>query len=75
MSGPAITNMMTNNTMNASAHGDSTSSFSPTTIAKNLFTNTTGDSRTQNTEETEFEITTKIFSRLYLVVQPILLVT
>lgn len=54
MTGPAITNMMTNNTMNASAHGDSSSSssFSPTSIATNLFSQTTGDSRTQNTEET-----------------------
>jgi len=66
MTGPAITNMMTNNTMNASAHGDSTSSFSPTTIAKNLFTNTTGDSRTQNTEETEFGDSNKnIFQTLF----------
>ena len=68
MSGPAINNMMTNNTMNASAHGDSTStsSFSPTTIAKNLFTNKMGDSSTQNTEETEFGDSNKnIFQSLF----------
>ena len=68
MTGPAITNMMTNNTMNASAHGDSTStsSFSPTTIAKNLFTNKMGDSSTQNTEETEFGDSNKnVFQTLF----------
>ena len=66
--GSAITNMMTNNTMTANAHGDSTStsSVSPTTIASNLFTNNMGDSSTQNTEETEFGDSNKsIFQTLF----------